>query len=175
MTISETAFSEGYTRCFFRTEAFLRSRGLNPTQAEELAQAAWSKGWESRHQLQDAESLLPWVNTIALNLVRKAYRTSLVLKEIAIESLPLAGEPFESPLAASLDLNCLLRGLRPRDCALIERCYISGSTTAEASAECGATPLALRLRMHRALSRARRLLTSGGRKFALAGVKLQAA
>ena len=52
--------------------------------AEESAQAAWARGWEKRNHLKEAQRLVQWVNTIALNIFRGRYR-----KESREEALPV--------------------------------------------------------------------------------------
>jgi DNA-directed RNA polymerase specialized sigma24 family protein len=42
--------------------------------AEEVAQAAWAKGWERLSQLRNESFVVIWVNTIALNVYRSGLR-----------------------------------------------------------------------------------------------------
>ena len=160
MNVTDAHFSQSFEAGFSRTAAFLRSRGIASHTAEELAQAAWVKGWEARHQLDAPDRLLPWVNTIALNLLRSSYRTERMRKEVEMDGMPLACISVEPKLTARLDLEALMTALKPRDVALVEDCYITGQTTQEASAQHGSTPLALRLRLHRALSGLRRAVAN---------------
>src|SRR5258708_22043158 len=68
-------FGQAYSRGFDVTIRFLTSRGLRRDHACEVAQAAWVKGWERLGQLRDERFVFTWVNTIALNVYRKAIRT----------------------------------------------------------------------------------------------------
>src|SRR5262245_6348302 len=68
-------YSDAYANGGFKnTIAFLRRRGLKYSAAEELAQAAWVKGWERLGQLRNANFVRLWVNTIALNRYRSDVR-----------------------------------------------------------------------------------------------------
>jgi DNA-directed RNA polymerase specialized sigma24 family protein len=156
MTVTDTNFAQSFIVGFPRTAAFLRSHGIAAHTAEELAQAAWAKGWEARHQLDNPDRLLPWVNAIALNLLRSSYRSPRMRNEVEMNGIPLTSGSFEPQLAASLDLAVLMTVLKPRDVSLVEQCYLEGQTTTEASAQHSSTPLALRLRLHRAVSSLRR-------------------
>src|SRR5260370_13186521 len=72
-----------YQYCFPLTVRFLGSKGLSSDTATEIAQSAWTRGWECRRQLRDTSFLLTWVNSIALN----AYR-GLLRREQQFEALP---------------------------------------------------------------------------------------
>jgi DNA-directed RNA polymerase specialized sigma24 family protein len=56
------------------TVRFLESRGSARDSAEEIAQAAWVRGWERIEQLRDVAMVFTWVNTIALNIFRSDCR-----------------------------------------------------------------------------------------------------
>jgi RNA polymerase sigma factor (sigma-70 family) len=158
MTHTDVVFSETFESGFARTAAFLRSRGISSHEAEELAQGAWVKGWESRAQLDDPQCLLPWVNTIALNLLRSNYRSARNRKEVGVGDFPLTSECFETKVAACLDLEGLMGSVKQRERDLLERCYIEGHTTREASRECKVTSMAVRLRLFRAVATMRQVV-----------------
>ena len=67
-----TAFQNGYGA----TRRFLLSRGAPLEDAEEIAQAAWARGWEYKDQLRDPALVGYWVNSIARNLFRARFRTA---------------------------------------------------------------------------------------------------
>src|SRR5712692_963594 len=81
--ISREEFGCAYERWFHLTVRFLTAKGLSRDAAIEIAQAAWTRGWECRGQLRDSAFLLTWVNSIALN----AYRGSL-RRERKFQALP---------------------------------------------------------------------------------------
>src|SRR5271167_337555 len=67
------AFESGYGA----TRRFLLARGAPIEDAEEIAQAAWVRGWEYRNQLRDPGLVGYWVNSIARNLLRARFRRPL--------------------------------------------------------------------------------------------------
>src|SRR4051812_44604678 len=69
MTRSE--YGSAYEHGFCPTVRFLVARGVPPDMAEEIAQAAWTRGWERIAQLRDQDIVRTWVNTIALNMYRR--------------------------------------------------------------------------------------------------------
>src|SRR5258708_26973541 len=67
------AFQTGYSA----TRRFLLARGVPLEEAEEIAQAAWARGWEFRDQLRDPGLVSYWVNSIARNLFRARFRAPI--------------------------------------------------------------------------------------------------
>jgi DNA-directed RNA polymerase specialized sigma24 family protein len=63
----QESYAANYETGFRSTIRLLLSRGLLIEDAEELAQAAWVRGWEAMHQLRSSGRVIPWINTIALN------------------------------------------------------------------------------------------------------------
>jgi len=98
-----------YERGFNRTVRMLLSQGAKIECAQEVAQAAWAKGWERIKQLRDASVIYSWVNIIAINCYRTAMRSEnhqLALKEF----------PTSTCLnLASIDLERFLAWSRPSD------------------------------------------------------------
>ena len=60
--LTATQFGTAYTEGFDHTTHFLAAKGLPETEAREIAQAAWTRGFERRHQLRDSAMVLTWVN-----------------------------------------------------------------------------------------------------------------
>ena len=67
--IDRDSFAVAYPQHFSRTWRFLQAYGVPADLAEDVAQDAWAKGWERRHQLHRDEKIASWINTIALNFV----------------------------------------------------------------------------------------------------------
>src|SRR6202035_4330371 len=76
------AFETGYSG----TRRFLLARGAPLEEAEEIAQAAWVRGWEFRQQLRDPGLVGFWVNSIARNLFRARFRAKTALPMEGIEA-----------------------------------------------------------------------------------------
>src|SRR5271154_2191005 len=94
------AFETGYNA----TRRFLLARGAPIEDAEEIAQAAWVRGWEYREQLRDPGLVGFWVNSIARNLFRARFRA------------PIQVEIEDNSAAYTLDLDAIEVG------RLLDRC-----------------------------------------------------
>jgi DNA-directed RNA polymerase specialized sigma24 family protein len=105
------AFQKGYSA----TRRFLLSRGAALDEAEEIAQAAWVRGWEYREQLRDPSMVNFWVNSIARNLFRARFRTPPVI--------PLEGiDPsYSMGLEEHLEVRRMLDRCPARDRQLLEK------------------------------------------------------
>jgi RNA polymerase sigma-70 factor (ECF subfamily) len=68
------AFAEAYREGWTKTVRFLISKGVNHDTALEVAQDAWGKGWMRRAALLKPSAVIPWVNSIALNIFRSRIR-----------------------------------------------------------------------------------------------------
>jgi DNA-directed RNA polymerase specialized sigma24 family protein len=142
-------FSEAFQKGFGYTTRYLQSRGASKDQAEEVAQAAWAKGWERLDQLREECVVGLWVNTIALNEFRRIIRRQSfyvpmveVLGEVGVDS-------------AAIDAATILNRCRPRDQILFEH-QLQGHTTEEIATLLGASKTAIRIRLLRARRAARR-------------------
>jgi RNA polymerase sigma-70 factor (ECF subfamily) len=116
--------------------------------AEEMAQAAWARGWTRRRQLRNSRWVETWVNSIAMNLVRNSHRNAN--RGDALAELPVA----PTSTLVGIDVEKVLDGCRETDRSLLELHYLYGYTTAEIGTRVGLTSIAVRVR----LLRARRLI-----------------
>jgi RNA polymerase sigma factor (sigma-70 family) len=133
------AYAHGYTL----TVRFLCSRGVRSEAAQEVAQAAWVRGWERITQLRDDSLVLTWVNTIALNLHRSAIHSASRLA-------PLPEIADRTPVnLAAIDVERILNLSCPRDRALFRQ-YLQGATVTEIAETQGVSQNAIRLRFMRA-------------------------
>jgi DNA-directed RNA polymerase specialized sigma24 family protein len=131
------AFEAGYSA----TRRFLLSRGAPLEEAEEIAQAAWARGWEFRDQLRDPGLVSFWVNSIARNLFRASFRA------------PLQTEIEDGNAIYSLDLDAIEVG------RLLDRCphddrqlleqSLEGYSAEEIARTEGITPTGIRVRLLR--------------------------
>lgn len=156
-----TAFLGGYQR----TVRFLRNFGVPYDEVQEVAQAAWTRGFQKREQLKDLSLVVSWVNTIALNLFRRQCRTYRL-------SEPLDGD-FVSHLSSSedraiavVDTERILRVSRRGDAILLRRHHLEGVSSEDIARSEGVTGTSIRIRLLRARRKAREELgipeTNGG-------------
>jgi RNA polymerase sigma factor (sigma-70 family) len=131
------AFETGYSS----TRRFLLSRGAPLEEAEEIAQAAWARGWEFRDQLRDPSLVSFWVNSIARNLFRARFRA------------PIQTEIDDSNAMYTLDLSTIELGRMldrcpRRDRHLLEQ-SLEGYSAEEIARSEGITPTGIRVRLLR--------------------------
>jgi RNA polymerase sigma-70 factor (ECF subfamily) len=131
------AFENGYGA----TQRFLLSRGAGVEEAEEIAQAAWARGWECRTQLRDPSLVGYWVNSIARNLYRARFRNA--------PSTPI--EDADSAYSMSLErleVRLLLDRCSQRDRELLQK-SLEGYSAEEIAQTSGITPTGIRVRLLR--------------------------
>ena len=108
------AYAKAFTAGYGATRRFLLSRGAPIEDAEEIAQAAWVRGWEYKDQLRDPHLVGFWVNSMARNLFRARFRGPVA---VPIEN----ANPSYSMELDSIEIKRLLDGCSERDRALLER------------------------------------------------------
>jgi RNA polymerase sigma factor (sigma-70 family) len=133
------AFRQGYPM----TLRFLLSRGARTETAEEIAQAAWAKGWECRWQLQRPAMIGAWVNSIAKNMLKNRVRA-----EQKLEGLSEYANPA-SPFLLSVDVKRILNRCDQRDSKILRGYYLEGYTSEEIAQQVGLTPVGVRVRLLR--------------------------
>jgi DNA-directed RNA polymerase specialized sigma24 family protein len=146
--ILHAQYAEAFENGFSATRRFLELRGAPPEEAEEIAQAAWVRGWEYRAQLRDPLLVGFWVNAIARNLYRARFRTP---EPVPLEHLHDYGDSHIDVNA--IELALLLDRCSGRDRALVKK-SLEGYTAEEIARDSGITPTGIRVR----LLRVRRLL-----------------
>jgi RNA polymerase sigma factor (sigma-70 family) len=155
--MTTTDYAIAYETGFQKTVRFLLSRGVEPSTAEESAQAAWARGWEKRKHLKEAKRVVQWVNTIALNIFRGRYR-----KESREEAMPLREFAVEPENCfASVDLAKSAGQCSKRDWQLLTAHYVDGFTSDEIAERMDLNPVTVRVRISRAKSKLRGYLTVG--------------
>jgi len=133
------AYQDGYSR----TVRLLRSRGASIDVAEDVAQAAWLRGWQKSEQLRNETKLLSWVNEIAMNCHRRGLQN-----EARYQALPEHCGHVGLDLAP-LDAAKVLNFCRPRERMLLEE-QMGGFTTKEIAKNHGVSETAIRIRLLRA-------------------------
>ncbi len=142
MTTEE--YGSAYKNGFVLTVRFLAARGLSWDGAQETAQAAWARGWEKRAQLRDANTVMKWINTIALNI----YRTSL-RREPFLQEFPELVAPPDRHLAA-IDVQLMLQTCKKKDRIVLQSYYLEDCKPEEIARAQGSSVTAIRLRLLRA-------------------------
>ncbi len=150
-TITHESFAQAYRGGFGLTVRFLRSKGASPDQAEEVAQNAWTRGWEARHQLHEPHLVVPWVNTIAYHKLCSFNRRSG--RYVALTEW--AGADHESS-SARPDARTMLSMCPPKDRALLVQRYFEGLDIREIAERQGLSEVAVRVRIHRCQNGLRR-------------------
>ena len=151
MTAEE--YGSAYKKGYVRTVRLLVTKGLSWDGAQEAAQAAWVKGWEKRGQLRDSGTVVPWINTIALNMHRSSLRHGPFLQE-----LPEMPAPVERHLA--IDVQLILQTCKKKDRIVLQRYYLEECGTHEIARTQGLSVTAVRLRLFRARRKAAETLTA---------------
>lgn len=150
--MSRHEFAKAFQSRFPLTVRFIASKGVHRPEAEEIAQAAWVRGWERRGQLRDGHKIHNWINTIAFNLLRNGKRRSGSLQE-------LGDMPDErqrpSSIAAKVDAERLLEQCGEENRSLMRLHYVAGYSSAEAGKRHGLTASAARVRLMRLRNRLR--------------------
>jgi RNA polymerase sigma factor (sigma-70 family) len=136
-----TEYAQAFEAGYGATRRFLLARGAPLEEAEEIAQAAWARGWEYRDQLRDPGLVSFWVNSIARNLFRARFRAPL---QTGIE---------DSNAAYTLDLDVievgrLLSRCTQRDRELLKQ-SLEGYSAEEIAEHEGITPTGIRVRLLR--------------------------
>jgi len=140
--MKRTEYSDAFQNGYSATRRFLLSRGAALDEAEEIAQAAWARGWEYRDQLRDPSMVSFWVNSIARNLFRARFRTPPML--------PIEGiDPFYTmSLEEQIEVHRILDLCPKRDRALLEK-SLEGYSAEEMARDEGISSTGIRVRMLR--------------------------
>jgi DNA-directed RNA polymerase specialized sigma24 family protein len=141
-------FAEAYEKGWKRTVKFLISRGVVPDTAEEIAQDAWGKGWMRRTELLKFAAIVPWINTIALNIFRARIRRQPLNGDVPEQTVGSTATP------ESTDVSRVLRSCDAEERFLIEA-TAAGYTSEDLARIKGCKPSTIRVR----LMRLRRRLT----------------
>jgi DNA-directed RNA polymerase specialized sigma24 family protein len=154
--MTREGYGQAYQQGLVHTMRFLLASGVRREAAEDLAQAAWVRGWERLSQLRDERMLLRWVNKIALNCFRRS-RSSERAAPLLLE--PAAPGPSVDWI--SIDVSLILRSCRAPDRSLLEA-HIQGSSIKALAQETGATQTSIRVRLLRARRAARKAVLRCG-------------
>jgi RNA polymerase sigma factor (sigma-70 family) len=134
-------YAKAFETGFPATRRFLLARGAAIEEAEEIAQAAWARGWEYRGQLRDPGSVVYWVNSIAGNLFRAKFRIR--------PTTPIDGVDVGYVMnVEEIEVHRLLDRCSGRDRRLLER-SLEGYSAEEIARTEGITSTGIRVRLLR--------------------------
>jgi RNA polymerase sigma factor (sigma-70 family) len=154
--INNQLFADSYANGFSATVRFLIGRGAGAEEAEEVAQAAWVRGWEARSQLQSDSRVQQWVNSIAFRKFcsekRRLHRQAELSETADTRSGPAAS-------AAKADLRVLMAKCSKLDRSLL-LCRSFGYSTQQIAKQHGLTEVATRVRIHRSRKALRECIQS---------------
>ncbi len=125
--------------------------------ADEAVHAAWAIAWKKIGTVRAAESLRPWLMTVAVNELKRLHRKRKRRAEIEVKA-DASGVPGGIDPATgidSLDLRAAVDRLDPDDRALLGMRYVAGFNANELAAATGKSPAATRQRLKRLLDRLR--------------------
>jgi len=155
--MTREGYGQAYQRGFDLTLRFLLSRGASWERAREVAQAAWVQGWERVEQLRNEGMVVTWVNTIALNVYRRARRNEGIRGDVPTDPGTRPGVNL-----AAIDIARILKICQPADRALLEQ-QMTGLTPREIARLRGIPESAIRIRLLRARRAARLRIEQVGR------------
>lgn len=140
--IQEDAFARAYDRGFLTTLRFLCSLGASKDMAEEVAQAAWTRGWQYRAQLVNPLLAGAWVNTIARNLYWNCISMQRRFEEL--EDYPVA-----TSIVTYLEASDMMNSCSETESRMLTMFYLEGYTTMEIAEKEGLCPTTVRVRLMR--------------------------
>jgi RNA polymerase sigma factor (sigma-70 family) len=135
-------FAKVYQRSFAKTCKFVCSLGADYNTAEEIAQSAWARGWQRRHQLLQPQFLATWVHAIARNLYRESYAKARRLTE-------LDEYGFTSNVLHKIEVEDMLSNCTKPETHFLHLVYFEGYTSEEIAARHKVSPVTIRVRLMR--------------------------
>ena len=140
--LQEAHFELAYKKSFLGTLRFIRSMGANSDTAEEVAQAAWARGWQCRRQLLKPELVVAWINAIARNLY---------LAMIALERRFADLEEIPAPctLLRNMEAGSLMKGCTGLESRMLTMYYVEGYTAREIASKENLCATTVRVRLMR--------------------------
>ncbi|MEZ5364254.1 MAG: sigma-70 family RNA polymerase sigma factor [Bryobacterales bacterium] len=145
MNITRAEYGRAYDASHDKTVHFLMARGVPAQQAEDAAQAAWTRGWEKRATLRKIGSVAGWINSIALNIFRNDYRRG---KRVDQLDDPIIAESVR-PDGPRVDVENSLKVCSPEDREMLSELYVAGYSSQEVAQRHGLKPSTVRVRMFR--------------------------
>jgi RNA polymerase sigma-70 factor (ECF subfamily) len=141
---------------------FLANRVGNPSDAEDILQAAFVKSVEKSDSIREGENVAAWFYRLLRNAVIDYYRhrdaERRVLERVAGMSTETETPEPDFERAICQCVNDLLPTLKEEYSALIRRVDLEGASIAEVAVETGMTANNTRVKLHRARTALRKQL-----------------
>jgi RNA polymerase sigma-70 factor (ECF subfamily) len=131
-------FGELVRRHGAAVRGLLRRMGADPAAADDVAQDAFLKAFESIAEFRGEGTFAAWVKRIAARLYLKRRRREAAL---VLEAEPREAEPDPAPFADAagrIDLDEALKSLSPAERLCVSLCYGAGLSHTEAAESLGA-------------------------------------
>ncbi len=160
--LDESNYASAYQKGFNVTLRSVRFLGANAETAEEVAQAAWARGWQCRKQLQCPDLVGAWVNAIARNLYRSVIRMEKRFMQL---------EDFAAPskLLSNLEADVMIENCTDLESRMLTMYYLEGYSTGEIADKEKLCPTSVRVRLMRIRRRLRERMGAPGKQAVLAG------
>lgn len=146
--LDESNYASAYKKGFKVTLRSVRYLGANAETAEEVAQAAWARGWQCRKQLLCPDLVVAWVNAIARNLYRSVIR--LEKRFLQLEDLPAPAKSFNM-----MDAGILIENCSDLDTRMLTMYYVEGYSSEEIADKEKVCATSVRVRLMRIRRRLR--------------------
>ena len=147
-----------YEKNFNFTVRFLQSKGILYDEAQEMAQAAWARGWERIAQLRDPDKISTWMNSIAFNLCLMDFRRSH--PTVSLDTIRLADSRHDgAPNIEKIDVRLILRRCPEGERSILTMYYLKDHPVWKISKITGWSKTAVKIRLFRARKKARERAT----------------
>lgn len=124
--------------------------------AQDAVQSAWAHAWRRLGSVRDETRIRSWLVAIAANQARDALRRQRRRSTLPLTiDLPSPGSDDPDRTIDVLDLERVLRGLKPEDRALLALRYVGGLDSSEIATQLGMSASGVRTRLMRLLARLR--------------------
>jgi RNA polymerase sigma-70 factor (ECF subfamily) len=127
-----------------------------PEMTRDAVQSAWGIAWRRIGSLREPSRIRPWLVAIAANEARKlvSRRRSRPILDISATLVPATRTDLDGVLD-TIDLELVLRALRPEDRTLLAMRYAAGLDSSEIARQLGLSASGVRSRLARLLERLR--------------------
>jgi len=149
--MDQETFTKEYNTGFIITWKLFLRKGI--PNAQDWAQAAWTRAWEKRDQWRGDSTFRSWVITIGVNLYRMSLRNTGA-KYNQVDMIDQSDcWKFVNDVDNRLNTLSLTSQLPKSDQTILEHYFITGHTAKEVSELVGMNELGVKSRIHRAIKK----------------------